>query len=164
PYWRIVAGPDESSQRGRFAVVCKPDARYLPNDPDDSQWVSMPSWRTAQRNTVYTFQTEFELDGYDLSTIQLFGRFLADNGVREVRVNGSPVEVESWVDNQSWQEFDHSQFRFVNVTSGLVKGKNVIEIDVWNGIFQEPAQSRGDPNPMALRVEWYAFGRQTNQL
>lgn len=161
PHWRLVAGPKESFKSPQFAVVCKPDQRYLANEPDNSQWVSMPSWRTAQRNALYTFQTEFELDGYDLSTIQLFGRFLADNGVREVRVNGVAVQVESWVDNQSYQEFDHSQFRFVNVTDGLVKGRNVIEIDVYNGIFQEPAEWRGDPNPMALRVEWYAFGRQS---
>lgn len=163
PHWRVVAGPPDSFTGPQYAVVCTPDERYLANDRDMSQWVSMANWRTATPNSVYTFQTMFDLAGYDLSTIQLFGRFLADNGIHEVRVNGRPVKVESWIDNVSWQEFDHSQFRFVNVTEGLVAGTNMIEIDVANGIFQEPAEWRGDPNPMALRVEWYAFGRKTNR-
>lgn len=159
PHWRVVAGPAESFPGPRFVVVCQPDERYLANNAESSQWVSAPNWRTAQRNSVYTFQTEFRLDGYDLSTIQIFGRFLADNGVQEVRVNGKPVKVESWIDNVSFQEFDHSQFRFVNVTEGLLPGDNFVEIDVWNGVFREPAEWGDRPNPMALRVEWLAFGR-----
>ena len=160
PHWQVVDTPEESFKRSQFVVVCKPDERYLENDASNSQWVSLPNWRTSQPNSCYTFQTSFELNGYDLSTIQFFGRLLADNGIQAVRVNGQPVKVESWIDNVSKQEFSHSQFRIVNITEGLVVGKNVVEIDVWNGIFQEPAEWRGMPNPMALRVEWYAFGRQ----
>jgi len=160
PNWKIVSGPGTVGDEKPYAVVCKPDERYLANTPDVSQWVSMPNWKTAAPNSVYTFQTTFDLLGYDLSTIQLFGRFLADNGIHAVRVNGEPVKVESWVDNVYGQQFDHNEFRFLNVTDGLVNGTNTVEIDVLNGIFQEPAEQRGDPNPMALRVEWYAFGRQ----
>lgn len=159
-HWRIIAGPGQVGQQQPYAVVCKPDERYLANAPELSQWVSMPNWQSAAPNSVYTFQTTFDLSGYDLATIQLFGRFLADNGIHAVRVNGKSVKVESWVDNVYGQQFDHNEFRFLNVTEGLVSGTNVIEIDVLNGIFQEPVELRGDPNPMALRVEWYAFGRQ----
>lgn len=160
PHWRIVRGPE-----GRFggpgpAVLCEPDERYLPNDPASSQWVSVRDPQNAATNSLYTFQTTFNLDGYDVSTVQLFGRFLADNGIQEVRVNGAPVRVDSWIDNVSGQAFRQSEFRFVNVTDGLVAGANVVEIDVWNGSFQEPPSMRSSPvNPMALRVEWYAFGR-----
>lgn len=160
PYWQVLADPTSDADRSGYALVCEPDERYLPNEPSQSQWISKADWRTTPPNSQYTFRTEFDLDGYDLSTIRFFGRFLADNGVQEVRVNGKPVKVESWIDNASYQEFDHSQFRFVNVTEGLVAGTNGIEIDVWNGTFQVPAEWQGDPNPMALRVEWYAFGRQ----
>lgn len=161
PHWQVVGGPDAKGFKARYAVVCVPDERYLPNDKSSSQWISMPGWRTAEKNSVYTFRSSFQLDGYDLKTIQLFGRFLADNGIHAVRINGTPVKVESWSDNEALQEFDHSQFRFVNVTDGLVAGMNVVEIDVWNGHFAEPAAWRDRPNPMALRVEWYAFGRQS---
>ncbi|MCO6043274.1 FecR domain-containing protein [Aeoliella sp. ICT_H6.2] len=160
--WVVIAGPDGDLQQPEYAMVCVPDERYMANDPALSQWVSLPNWRTATANSLYTFQTRFDLTGYDLNTIQLFGRFLADNGIQQVRVNDREVEVKSWIDNQQGQEFGADQFRFVNITDGLVLGENVVEIDVWNGTFQ-PVTSPANipPNPMALRVEWYAFGRQS---
>jgi hypothetical protein len=91
--------------------------------------------------------------------VQLFGRFLADNGFHEVRVNGRPVNLESWVDNIRGQYFTQPQFRTVNVTDGLLAGANVIEIDVWNAVFQPVDTHKTTPNPMALRVEWEGFGR-----
>ncbi len=166
-HWRVVRGPEESFSGPQFAAVCVPHEAYLPNDPQKSQWISIADWRTAQANSTYTFQAVFDLEGYDLSTMQLFGRFLADNGIAAVRVNGEPAQVQSWVDNIELQPFGNPQFRFVNVTEGLVEGRNVIEVDVRNGmqrIWDENAHAAKlspIPNPMALRVEWYAFGRQT---
>ncbi|MEQ8838967.1 MAG: FecR domain-containing protein, partial [Lacipirellulaceae bacterium] len=83
-HWRVVAGPDGAFQGEEFATVCVPHERYLENDPSASQWISIADWTTAPANSVYTFQTEFDLEGYDLSTMQLFGRFLADNGIAAV--------------------------------------------------------------------------------
>ncbi len=162
-HWRVIAGPEESFDGPQFATVCPPERGYLPNYPNTSQWISISNWQTAVPNSVYTFQTEFDLVGYDLGTMQLFGRFLADNGILAVRVNGQPVQVNSWVDNVKYQPFGDRQFRFVNVTEGLVDGRNVIEIDVRNGMMRndkaENPPMKAIPNPMALRVEWYAFGR-----
>lgn len=160
-HWRVVAGP-EGFEGPQYASVCPPERGYMPNSPDTSQWVSIADWQTAAPNSNYTFQTEFNLEGYDLDTIQLFGRFLADNGVIAVRVNGEPVQVQSWIDNVRYQPFGDPQFRFVNVTEGLVNGRNVIEIDVHNGLMRtgKIKNPRAVPNPMALRVEWYAFGRR----
>ena len=159
PYWRVIAGPKEFLGGPQFAMVCVPDERYLPNDRASSQWVSMANWRQATPNSMYTFETQFDLTDFELSTVQLFGRFLADNGIHEVRVNGRPVNLESWVDNVRGQYFSQPQFRTVNVTDGLRAGANVIEIDVWNGLFQPADQHKTTPNPMALRVEWEGFGR-----
>ena len=36
------------------------------------------------------------------------------------------------------------------------RGTNTIEFDVWNGIDQYAPEAA---NPVALRVEWQAFGR-----
>ena len=52
------------------------------------------------------------------------------------------------------------QFRFINVTDGLVDGENDIEIDVWDGVIAENAI----PKPMALPAEWYVFGQQIQQV
>lgn len=165
PHWRVIAGPETDTQWPVYASVCPPHVQYLPNDPEMSQWISVADWLECEASSVYTFQTTFDLEGYDLSTIQLFGRFLADNGIQEVRVNGVPVEVQSWRDNELHQLFGDQEFRYVNVTNGLKQRWNTVEIDVFNGTFM--AQNRaleGVPNPMALRVEWYAFGRQTEQI
>lgn len=164
-HWRVVAGPEASFSGPQYATVCVPHQAYLPNYPDTSQWVSIAEWQTAAPNSIFTFQSEFNLDGYDLSTMQLFGRFLADNGIAAVRVNGEPVQVKSWVDNIRYQPFGNPQFRFVNITEGLVHGQNIIEVDVRNGMMRNDKgmknpPMRAIPNPMALRVEWYAFGRQ----
>jgi hypothetical protein len=158
PYWRVINGPHGAITGSKFAIVCVPDVRYMPNDPKSSQWVSMEGWREALPNSTYTFQTTFDLTGFDLATVRLFGRMLADNGINEVRVNGKPIIIESWVDNTPGQQFIQPQFRSVNVSEGLVEGTNTIEIDVWNGIMQ-PARRVNEPNPMALRVEWEGFGR-----
>jgi hypothetical protein len=159
PYWRVIAGPKETLAAPQFAMVCAPDERYLPNDRTSSQWVSMAKWRQAAPNSIYTFETKFDLTGFDLATVQLFGRFLADNGIHEVRVNGRPVNLESWIDNVPGQQFTQPQFRTVNVTDGLLAGANIIEIDVWNALFQPAHVHKTTPNPMALRVEWEGFGR-----
>ncbi len=164
-HWRVVAGPEKNFGGQQFASVCVPHEAYLPNDPQKSQWISVADWETAAANSTYTFRTEFDLNDYNLSTIQLFGRFLADNGIEAVRVNGNPVRVQSWVDNVWLQPFGDSQFRFVNITEGLAQGRNVIEVDVRNGMMRQWDKNEENvilssiPNPMALRVEWYAFGR-----
>ncbi len=164
PHWRIIAGPAASFAGPCFARVCAPYERYLDNEPDVSQWVSIPGWESALPNSVYTFATNFDLAGYDLATTRLFGRFLADNGIQAVRVNGQSVRVESWTDNLRGQRFDGQQFRFVSVTDGLIDGRNTIEVDVFNGTTRKSLTGRPNniPNHMALRVEWYAFGRDSD--
>jgi hypothetical protein len=79
---------------------------------------------------------------------------IADNGVREVRVNGKPIPLKPWVLNERDQLFN--RFVVVEIRDGFVVGKNRIEFDIWNGVDRyEPEE----PNPLALRVEWQAFGR-----
>jgi hypothetical protein len=158
PYWRVTNGPSEAFTGAQYAMVCEPDVRYLANDPSSSQWVSMDNWKVAAANSIYTFQTKFDLTGFDVKTVQLFGRILADNGIAQIRVNGKPVILEAWIDNIPGQQFAHPQFRTVNISQGLVRGINTVEIDVRNGGMQ-PKASMTLPNPMAVRVEWEGFGR-----
>lgn len=164
PNWRIIAGPSGLLSEPEYAQVCEPNVRYLANDPEESQWVSLRNWKDAAPNSLYTFQTTFNLEGYDRSTVRVFGRFLADNGVSAVRINGHEALVESWVDNVAWQQFGGPQFRFINVTDGMVQGPNIVEVDFLNGTRVRLGRQKNVPNPMALRVEWYAFGRQSIQV
>ena len=162
PHWRLVDGAiGEGYQGPQYAVVCELDERYLTNKPEVSQWMSVAkSLRPGcLPNANYTFQTEFDLSGYDISTVIILAAILADNGVAAVRINGKPVDLVPWKDNQYLQEF-HA-YRRAEILEGFLPGKNTIEIDVWNGIYHfnpDIKTSVPSPNPMSIRVEWQAFG------
>jgi hypothetical protein len=161
-HWRIVEGAVGDGYQGpQYAVVCEADERYLPNNPEVSQWMSVAKNLRpgCLPNSNYTFQTEFDLTGYDLSTVIILADILADNGVAAVRINGKSVDLIPWKDNKYLQEF-HA-YRRAEIIDGFVEGKNIIEVDVWNGIYHfDPDEQKSvpSPNPMSIRVEWQAFG------
>jgi hypothetical protein len=162
PHWRIVEGAVGDGYQGpQYAVVCEADERYLPNNPELSQWMSVAKDLRpgCLPNSNYTFQTEFDLTGYDLSTVIILADILADNGVAAVRINGQNVDLVPWKDNKYLQEF-HA-YRRAEIIDGFVEGKNIVEVDVWNGIYHfapDEQKSVPSPNPMSIRVEWQAFG------
>jgi ferric-dicitrate binding protein FerR (iron transport regulator) len=161
PHWRITAGPVGAAYHGpQFGVVCEPDVSYAPNEPERSQWISVAKVLRpgALPNEMFTYETSFDLTGFDLSTVTVAAQLLADNGVRAVRINGEPVQMKPWADNEFGQEFTRNRFRLIEIQRGFVPGENKLEIDVWNGIYQWEGM-KADPNPMSLRVEFQAFGR-----
>jgi len=153
-HWRITTGPKSVGPWPQPAFVTLPHMRYLDNAPEKSQWISVEGGtaRSMPRNKVFTFETTFDLSGFDPATVSVVAQILADNGVKDVRLNGKPVEMEPWVDNLVGQRFQ--TFHVVEFRDGFVEGKNQIEIDVFNGI----SAGARTANPMALRVEWQAFG------
>jgi hypothetical protein len=157
PHWRITAGSKSAAYNGpQFAVVCDADYRYLANDRDRSQWLSVsnPARPGAPPSTVFTFVTTFDLAGFDVSTVTAAAQVIADNGVRAVRVNGKCVPLAGWNLNERDQYFN--RFITVEIREHLVEGINRVEFDVWNGVDRYAPTA---PNPVAIRVEWQAFGR-----
>lgn len=157
PHWRVVAGPNCPQFSGpAFAVVCNADYRYLSNDRGHSQWISLvnPVRPGLPPNATFTYQTRFDLTGYDLRSVVISAQVIADNGIRAVRINGEAIPVESWMLNAEDQVFN--RFHVIEIAQGFREGANVIEFDVWNGVDRT---ARSDFNPLALRVEWQAFGR-----
>jgi hypothetical protein len=157
PNWRVVAGPKSALPNGpQFAVVAQADGRYLGNDAAKSQWISIsnPVRPGVEPNSLCTFETTFDLTGYDLSTVMAAAQVIADNGVIAARINGEPVTMKAWHLNERNQTFN--KFQVIEFKSGFVQGMNKVEFDVWNGIDSYNPTQR---NPMALRVEWQAFGR-----
>jgi hypothetical protein len=140
--------------------VCVPDERYAPNEPERSQWISVAKDLRpgGLPNSLFTFETTFDLSGFDLETVTVAAQILADNGVRAIRINGEPAPVEPWDDNQPDQLFHRNRFRIVEIRRGFVPGLNKLEIDVWNGIYNKEGM-KADPNPVSARVEFQAFGR-----
>ena len=155
PHWRIVRSSADDFGGPRYAVACRQYTNiYLPNDPAVSQWISVtnPVDDNCPPNTMYTFETEFDLSNYDLSTVTIVAHVLADNGVMGVRINGQYVAFRPW--SAVYGLFD--TYRKIEITDGFVQGVNRIQFDVWNSIVMSYPNNH---NPMALRVEWQAFGR-----
>ena len=109
----------------------------------------------------YTFETTFDLTGFDLKSIWVSGLVLADDGVDEVWMNGNRLNVARWKD---WgYGVTYTRFHPIEIRSGFVPGVNRLAIVVKNETFIYRAERGFDlpetPNPMALRTEWQAFGR-----
>ncbi len=161
PNWRVTSGPrcaqfDPQHSGGQFAVVSNADQRYLPNDSVRSQWISVcnPVRPGVPQNTEFVFETSFDLTGYDISTVTIAAQIIADNGIRSVRVNGVELPISQWELNEPYQVFN--RFVMAPIDRGLVAGRNKIEFTVWNGVDRLSSEP---VNPLALRVEWQAFGR-----
>jgi hypothetical protein len=155
PHWRLVSSTADDFIAPSYAVVCKTTRSYLPNDASMSQWISSIDYKHGLLpNSMYTFETEFDLTGYDPTTVTIVAQVLADNGVIAVRLNGQSLALKPWIHNAPSQ--DYNEFHKVEINGSFVKGINKIQFDVWNGIIPRRSEDR---NPMALRVEWRAFGR-----
>jgi hypothetical protein len=153
PHWRVVDSTSEEVKGPGYAIVCSPLKHHLANEPQKSQWVTVNSDVNFNclPNVMYTFQTDVDLTGYDLSTVTVVANILVDNGVTGIRINGRPIKFKPWIDI----EVD-VVYRQVEITDGFVDGLNQIEFDVWNGNIVRDVYAK---NPMAFRVEWQAFGR-----
>ncbi len=165
--WNIVAGLPENGPYPRPAsVIDGVKGPYLDNHPESSQWISVSksSWPGSAPDAVHTYETRFDLTGFDLSTVYIVGHFLVDDTINELRINGQPVDFENW--ETTWNNYDFQSFHPIEITSGFQPGENVISIDVYNNLTEPPRGSTAinpGPNPTGLRVEWQAFGRQIPQ-
>ncbi|MCA9239431.1 MAG: hypothetical protein KDA37_04495 [Planctomycetales bacterium] len=157
PHWRITAGSDEFGPYPRQATITDADTgSYKDNRPDVSQWISVSptSFPGAPPESVHTYETTFDLTGYDIDTVYMVGYFLVDDAINELRINGHPVKYQRWV--TTWDVFDFKSFHPIEIVDHFVPGENVVSIDVFNSPSRPEFQ--GQHNPTALRVEWQAFG------
>ena len=162
PHWRITAGESSDGRYPRQAVVTRGDPSYLDNKPDGSQWISVGEdiYPFVPASSVHTFETSFDLTGYDLSTVRIIGSFLVDDAINELRINGKSVPFKRW--QTTWDVYDFKSFHTIEIRDGFVYGKNVISIDVFNS--PSHPSDPDHPNPMGIRVEWQAFGRQQDEI
>ena len=129
PHWQLAARSDDPKFKPRPAVVTDSgDTRRVSNQRDRSQWISLASGdANVPDGVTYTFRTTFDLKGMRPSTAHLQGRFVVDNHVRAIRLNGRSVPVPA----HGYQDFGF--FHAFSSNRGFVEGSNVLEIDVENG-------------------------------
>ena len=139
PHWQVVARSDDPKFTPQPAVVIMPQHSYAKGDAARSQWISLTADGVLPDEVVYVFRTTFDLTEVSPSQAVLRGRFVADDSVVAIRLNGRRVKVP----------LQHERSPFIYwtkfyATAGFVKGTNVLEIDVLNA---DPNQS-----PMARRT------------
>jgi hypothetical protein len=163
PHWMVTMGDDRVGPYPQPAVVSVPHASYGINEPERSQWISVYRGTTkgVPARSRYTFETTFDLSGFDLGSVWVSGLVLADDGVDEVWLNGKRFNIERWTD---WTYgINYVKFHPIEIRSGFVPGVNRLSLVVKNESFIIPSKKGFDvpdtPNPMALRTEWQAFGR-----
>jgi hypothetical protein len=107
---------------------------WISNDPT-SQWISpRPRYggmfggrHGAPFLATFTFSTEFEVPtGHDPSQSWFYFRMAADERVAAARLNGHDLSLQ-WDTHRSF-----SPYFLVN--AGFVRGRNVLEVDVVNGV------------------------------
>ena len=149
PHWQIVARSDDPSFKPRPAIVVRAGLpEDLQNDPARSQWLSPLGEVVLPEEVVYVFRTTFELKT-PFSRAALRGRFIADDRVVGIRLNGRSLNVPLQHDGEPfcyWTKF--------RAAAGFVKGKNVLEIDVLNANpATPPSQRRTAKSRVGCRVE-----------
>ena len=156
PHWYIIAIDGLASLKPVAATVADPasftttnreNMRFMPNTPA-SRWVTpLPHYETEQS---VTYQTTFDVSGFDLKTLALDLKFLADKQVAEITLNGRPVDVPAHGSGPSFVEMTALTLR-----EGFIDGKNTLSFKV-----QRYRNAEGSGFWTGLRAELELTGRR----
>lgn len=146
--WQIVAIDGQKLDEPLSPLVTDAEAyvKSFPNDPATSQWLA---WDTTDASTIdapviYHFQKEFDLpEDIDPANTRLRLRYMADNALAAVVVNGHRVEISNPI---AAKQFD--TWMDAVIDQHLVAGKNTIAFEV---IDSPPT---GSGNLVGLRLNW----------
>jgi hypothetical protein len=152
PHWQIVSRSDDPKFKPQAGIVrgMKPDNFFMVDDPNRSQWLSLLAGdRNFPEDVIFVFRTEFDLSEMLPSTAVLRGRFVADDRIVAIRLNGRRLPVPAHPDGGPFLNWTSFQ-----IASGFVKGKNVLEFDVLNANpYISPIQRHTMHSRMSLRAE-----------
>ena len=138
--WTLAGGPAYVSLDGVYPV----GSAWLANDATSS-WIT-PTLNQGDSldptsNGNYAYSLNFDLTGFNPDTASFAGRFLVDNKVSSIILNGNTIfnGLAGGFSGSDWVNF--------SANSGFVNGANVLTINAVN-----LAQQSG--NPSGLRVEF----------
>ena len=134
PHYTLTVNADGGGMDA-LAMSGIPSPPWVPNSAT-SRWIG-PNAGAGGAPGLYTFQTRFDLRGFDPATVILVGQWTSDNSGLAIRLNGTATG------NTTTGNFD-TLFPFT-IDSGFVDGINTLEFDVEN--------AGAAANPIGLRVE-----------
>jgi hypothetical protein len=151
PHWQVVARSDDPKFKPQPAVVRGlRDGIFLEDDPARSQWLSLVVGDVGfPQDVVFVFRTTFDMTGMLPSKALLRGKFLADDRLVGIRLNGRRLPVPLHRDGGPFVDWTNFQ-----ISSGFVRGINVLEFDALNSDpYQSPSQRRTIKSRMSFRAE-----------
>ena len=138
--WELNGGPAYVTINGVFPV----GPAWLSNNATSS-WLT-PTQNQGESldptaNGNYLYSLSFDLTGFNASTASFSGRFLVDNQVSSIALNGNTIfsGPAGGFGGGDWTNFA--------AVSGFVNGVNLLQVNAVNF-----GQARG--NPAGLRVEF----------
>jgi hypothetical protein len=131
------------------AVVYSPAAlwpQWVPNDAN-SAWIGFKDSSDTRPFGLYTFETTFNLTGYNPSTASLVGRWAADQ-YGSFYLNGALIQS---VPDGNWNAATNPTLTSFTVTSNFVAGINILDFvvqfpDTFDGLRVEPMTLTASPN------------------
>ncbi len=160
PDWSLVAIDGKELNRPLAAHLFDPSTmpkdmrgRFLPNDPTNSSWLTIPFLQLGQGAERFTFERKIDLTGYDPATARIELRLIADNYVNTITLNG---QLSYEIPNRPVEVFGQSfvQFQTQVLDAGFKPGVNTLRVEISNfGEFDKVS------NQTALRVELGGLAR-----
>jgi len=114
-------------------VANGPNSKWIAPQPNQNQVADPVGGVNAVGD--YTYQTTFNLTGYDVSKVSVVGTLAVDNSVTDILVNG----VSSGITSPGFDAYTP-----FTITSGLVAGNNTLDFQMSN--------AGTAPGPTGLRV------------
>jgi hypothetical protein len=139
-HWQIIARSDDPNFKAQPAVVARPSTPNAIDTPPRSRWIAPPGDEYLPDDVVYAFRTTFDLSGVLPSTVAVRGKLIADDLIVGIRLNGRKVKVPFQHEGEPY-----AYWAAFSITTGFVKGTNVLEFDVLNANPSiPPAQRRAE--------------------
>jgi hypothetical protein len=114
---------------------------WIANSPT-SRWISLQAiGSTGDAPGSYTYETLWDLSGFDPQSIKVDLKVAADDRVTAMRLNGQDLGLTA---------AGYLSFATLSLNHGFLRGFNLLDVDVQNDGSQ--------PNPSGLRVDASATG------
>ena len=144
PHWSITDVDHAANFTPRPAVEWEWPSDFGPLRRQSGRCISLTNPPMAPPGCRMTFRTSFDLTGFDPATATIGGRFIADDWIVEVRLNGKKLPLGN---HRLWQ------WKAFRIDEGFVAGSNTVEMVVEN----DPAEGQV---AMGLCLEWKGSARR----
>jgi cyanophycinase-like exopeptidase len=149
PHYQITAAPSPYSpgnayvvDQSSFPFTNSPPYQWQADGDNLSKWIGPVANEANDPSGTYTYQTTFDLTGYNPASAVITGQYSTDNWLSEIILNGQVVD--SFPNNgaseySSWQTLPQ-------ISSDFVAGVNTLDFVAIN-------DTQTSDNPTGLRVE-----------